>query len=547
MEPAAVSVHLEDRAGAGGGQHRCRQALRSHAGHRDHARAAHERDRLPGRRAQHRPRSRPRHRRAAGAGSNHQGRVVHRQHRRRQAHRRPRRFATQESLAGTRRQEPDPDLRRQRLARSARCHRPFGIPEQRPDLPVRLTHTDRTQRLCRSPRCAGPARPGAARRRPDGFGHAHGPAGIAGAFRQSPRGAAARTRRRRSCAVRRPCAGPPRLVRGPDGHRGSRPGLRDQSRGNLRPGGDAAAFRDRRCSACLGECRRLRARRIAVDQRPQARAPCRRAVARGHGVDQHLADARSAHAVRRYRPVRHGSRRRHGSHEILHRSKEHRSCTVTRSLEDLLRNNRAWAERVRDEDPDFFKRLSRQQAPKYLWIGCSDSRVPANQILGLDPGEVFVHRNVANLVVHTDLNCLSSIQFAVDLLKVEHILIVGHYGCSGVHASLTGSRVGLADNWLRHVGDVAQKHAALLDTVEPGSMRHARLCELNVIEQVTNVCQTTVVQDAWARDQPLTVHGWIYGLHDGKVRQLGLDASSPTELAEQYPAAVAALGNDRSE
>lgn len=220
---------------------------------------------------------------------------------------------------------------------------------------------------------------------------------------------------------------------------------------------------------------------------------------------------------------------------------------MTRSLEDLLRNNRAWAERVRDEDPDFFKRLSRQQAPKYLWIGCSDSRVPANQILGLDPGEVFVHRNVANLVVHTDLNCLSSIQFAVDLLKVEHILIVGHYGCSGVHASLTGSRVGLADNWLRHVGDVAQKHAALLDTVEPGSMRHARLCELNVIEQVTNVCQTTVVQDAWARDQPLTVHGWIYGLHDGKVRQLGLDASSPTELAEQYPAAVAALGNDRSE
>lgn len=220
---------------------------------------------------------------------------------------------------------------------------------------------------------------------------------------------------------------------------------------------------------------------------------------------------------------------------------------MNRSLEDLLHNNRTWAERVRLEDPGFFERLSRQQAPKYLWIGCSDSRVPANQILGLDPGEVFVHRNVANLVVHTDLNCLSSIQFAVDLLKVEHILIVGHYGCSGVHASLTGSRVGLADNWLRHVGDVAQKHAALLDAVEPVSIRHARLCELNVIEQVANVCQTTVVQDAWTRGQSLTVHGWIYGLHDGKVRQLGLDASSLTELSEQYPAAVAALGNGRNE
>ena len=219
---------------------------------------------------------------------------------------------------------------------------------------------------------------------------------------------------------------------------------------------------------------------------------------------------------------------------------------MTQSLEDLLRNNLLWADRVRHEDPGFFKRLSRQQAPKYLWIGCSDSRVPANQILGLDPGEVFVHRNIANLVVHTDLNCLSVIQFAIDMLKVEHILIVGHYGCSGVHASLTGSRVGLADNWLRHVGDVALKHAALLDAVELESMRHARLCELNVIEQVANVCQTTVVQDAWARGQSLSVHGWIYGLHDGKVRQLGLDAGSLTDLSDQYPAAVAALGNNRS-
>lgn len=220
---------------------------------------------------------------------------------------------------------------------------------------------------------------------------------------------------------------------------------------------------------------------------------------------------------------------------------------MTRSLEDLLRNNQSWAERVRREDPGFFERLSRQQAPKYLWIGCSDSRVPANQILGLDPGEVFVHRNVANLVVHTDLNCLSTIQFAVDLLKVEHILIVGHYGCSGVHASLIGARVGLADNWLRHVGDVAQKHAALLDALEADSIRHQRLCELNVIEQVANVCQTTVVQDAWTRGQSLTVHGWIYGLHDGKVRQLGLDAGSPSELSQQYPAAVASLGSDGSE
>ena len=220
---------------------------------------------------------------------------------------------------------------------------------------------------------------------------------------------------------------------------------------------------------------------------------------------------------------------------------------MTQSLNDLLRNNQEWADRVRREDPGFFKRLSRQQAPKYLWIGCSDSRVPANQILGLDPGEVFVHRNVANLVVHTDLNCLSTIQFAVDLLKVQHVLIVGHYGCSGVHASLTGARIGLVDNWLRHVSDVAQKHIAILESVELESMRHARLCELNVVEQVVNVCQTTVVQDAWARGQTLSVHGWIYGLHDGMVRPLGLDVDSPQELAEQYPAAIAELDQIRSE
>jgi carbonic anhydrase len=202
---------------------------------------------------------------------------------------------------------------------------------------------------------------------------------------------------------------------------------------------------------------------------------------------------------------------------------------------------------VRREDPDFFKRLSRQQAPKYLWIGCSDSRVPANQILGLDPGEVFVHRNVANLVVHTDLNCLSTIQFAVDMLKVEHILVVGHYGCGGVHAGLMGTRVGLADNWLRHVSDVAQKHMRLIEVIDTESMRHARLCELNVIEQVINVCQTTVVQDAWARGQAISVHAWIYGLHDGLVRQLGLNIDSPQALAEQYPVAISTLAEQGKE
>jgi carbonic anhydrase len=193
---------------------------------------------------------------------------------------------------------------------------------------------------------------------------------------------------------------------------------------------------------------------------------------------------------------------------------------------------------MRAEDPQFFRRLSSQQAPKYLWIGCSDSRVPANQITGLQPGEVFVHRNIANVVVHTDLNALSTIQFAVDVLKVEHILVVGHYGCSGVHASLTGARVGLADNWLRHVGDVAQKHKALLEEVEFESLRHARLCELNVVEQVVNVCQTTIIQDAWARGQKLSVHGWVYSLLDGRVRELGMGVDSPEELPVAYAMAL---------
>lgn len=210
-------------------------------------------------------------------------------------------------------------------------------------------------------------------------------------------------------------------------------------------------------------------------------------------------------------------------------------------LDELLQRNRDWAEKVSLEDPDFFARLSRQQSPKYLWIGCSDSRVPANQIIGMDPGEVFVHRNVANLVIHTDLNALSAIQFAVDLLKVEDILVVGHYGCSGVHASLTDTRVGLADNWLRHVGDIATKHADYLSQVPTEELRHARLCELNVIEQVANVCRTTVVQDAWARGQKLGVHGWVYSLRDGRVRPMAIDISSPEEVEPAYQAAIAGL------
>ncbi len=216
-------------------------------------------------------------------------------------------------------------------------------------------------------------------------------------------------------------------------------------------------------------------------------------------------------------------------------------------LDELLRNNREWAERIRREDPGFFDRLSKQQSPKYLWIGCSDSRVPANQILGLDPGEVFVHRNVANLVVHTDLNCLSAIQFAVDLLKVEHILIVGHYGCSGVHAALTGTRVGLADNWLRHVGDVMLKHEPLLVDVESLNSRHERLCELNVIEQVLNVCQTTIVQDAWARGQELAVHGWVYSLSNGRVRELSIDVAAADEVALAYRKAIDSISLGESQ
>ncbi len=209
-------------------------------------------------------------------------------------------------------------------------------------------------------------------------------------------------------------------------------------------------------------------------------------------------------------------------------------------LHHLFQNNRAWVRAVLAEDPDFFKNLAQQQAPEYLWIGCSDSRVPANQITGLAPGEVFVHRNVANVVVHTDLNLLSVIQFAVDMLKIRHIMVVGHYGCSGVHAALNRLRVGIADNWLRHVRDVHEKHDQLMNSFDPAS-RHDRLCELNVIEQVLNVCHTTVVQDAWSRGQDLTVHGWVYGLDDGLIHDLGFSVTSNDALDTAYPQTIARI------
>lgn len=211
------------------------------------------------------------------------------------------------------------------------------------------------------------------------------------------------------------------------------------------------------------------------------------------------------------------------------------------SLSHLFAQNKAWADEIRRRDPQFFEKLSRQQNPEYLWIGCSDSRVPANEIIGLLPGEVFVHRNIANVVVHTDLNCLSVIQFAVDVLKVRHIMVVGHYGCGGVRAALRCERVGLADNWLRHVQDVKEKHHHCLGGLTGEQAQSARLCELNVIEQVANVCQTTMVRDAWERGQDLTIHGWIYGLRDGLLRDLNVTATGVLQAAENYRTAVAAL------
>jgi len=206
----------------------------------------------------------------------------------------------------------------------------------------------------------------------------------------------------------------------------------------------------------------------------------------------------------------------------------------SKTLDHLFVNNREWADEMIAKDADFFKRLVNQQAPEYLWIGCADSRVPANDIVNLLPGELFVHRNVANVVVHTDLNCLSVIQFAIELLKVKHIVVVGHYGCAGVHAALSDRRVGLADNWLRHVKDVHQKHERYLGEVLPTPKRQDRLCELNVIEQVINVCETTIVQDAWANGQELTVHGWVYRLDTGLIKDLGMSSSSVEEMKTRY-------------
>lgn len=207
-------------------------------------------------------------------------------------------------------------------------------------------------------------------------------------------------------------------------------------------------------------------------------------------------------------------------------------------LDSLIENNRAWAASMLAHDATFFEKLAHQQTPQYLWLGCSDSRVPATQLVGLLPGEMFVHRNVANVVVHTDLNCLSALHYAVDVLKVQHIIVCGHYGCGGVQAALRNSKLGLIDNWLRHVQDVRQKHQKLLAGLDNEEQQLNRLCELNVIEQVLNISQTTAVQNAWECGQALVVHGWIYGLHDGLVRDLGISHATYDELLERYHAAV---------
>ncbi|HSV17577.1 MAG TPA: carbonate dehydratase [Casimicrobiaceae bacterium] len=214
---------------------------------------------------------------------------------------------------------------------------------------------------------------------------------------------------------------------------------------------------------------------------------------------------------------------------------------MNEALEQLFEQNRAWSARMRQNDPQFFARLSGQQSPRFMWIGCADSRVPANEIVGLLPGELFVHRNVANVVVHSDLNCLSVMQFAVDVLKVQHIIVCGHYGCSGVSAALENRRIGLADNWLRHVQDVHHKHDVRIGAIADPAQRIDALCELNVIEQVANVCQTTIVGDAWERGQPLAVHGWVYGLKDGLVRDLLTTVTRPEEANVVYRAGLAAL------
>ncbi len=209
-----------------------------------------------------------------------------------------------------------------------------------------------------------------------------------------------------------------------------------------------------------------------------------------------------------------------------------------RKLSHLINNNRDWSRGMQEARPDFFKKLSEQQSPRYLWIGCSDSRVPANEIVGLLPGEMFVHRNVANVVVHTDLNCLSVMQYAVDVLKVEHVIVCGHYGCGGIVSAVRNQKLGLIENWLRHVQDVRHKHNGPLQRFSVETDLIDKLCELNVIEQVVNVSQTTVVQDAWSRGQKLAIHGWIYGLQDGLLSDLGICVTQPDELSQAHAAAV---------
>lgn len=204
------------------------------------------------------------------------------------------------------------------------------------------------------------------------------------------------------------------------------------------------------------------------------------------------------------------------------------------NLNELLEGNKRWAESVKQQDAEFFSKLSRQQSPKYLWIGCSDSRVPANQIVGLLPGEIFVHRNVGNVVVHTDFNCLSVVQFAVAVLKVRHVILCGHYGCGGVQAAFGNTHLGLIDNWLRHIKDVYSRHEKALAKIPNERDRLNRLCELNVVEQVNNICHTTVVQEAWQAGQDLSVHGWIYGIENGLIRDLGLCISKPEEINSIY-------------
>ena len=213
---------------------------------------------------------------------------------------------------------------------------------------------------------------------------------------------------------------------------------------------------------------------------------------------------------------------------------------MSTDLTELLESNRRWAAATERRTPGFFTSLLAQQAPQYLWIGCADSRVPANEILGLLPGDVFVHRNVANVVVHSDLNALSVMQFAIDMLQVRHVMVVGHYGCGGVAAALHDRRIGIADNWIRHVHDVRNKHREWLDEVAE-DRRLGALCELNVLEQALNVCETTVVQDAWARDQSVVVHGWVYGLHDGLLKDLNITAAQFAEVGPAYARAMAAL------